>query len=81
MKYVAVGEKDMREWGLGTPLHIGVYQRRWVGRVCYSRWDGKYWYVCTPFIEIAYATTDISCHQNLPWRGLFYRPTCPVAFK
>lgn len=55
------------------PHHKGVYQRIIGWDICYSYWDGKYWYVAGSLPKIAiknYQGKICSVHQDNQWRGI-----------
>ena len=66
--------KVFTPWFKGTvkPVRIGVYQRKFCGRVCYSYWTGSFWdclFINAQYADWAKATPSPSVAQELRWRG------------
>ena len=58
-----------------NPAYVGVYQMKAPGAPLYRYWDGMHWYLgsVTPRKAKNGAITKIHIN-NLPWRGLKYKP-------
>lgn len=53
------------------PVHVGVYQRKWDGRITYSYWTGWGWSFTGYTIEQAIINRhDCSYQQCALWRGI-----------
>lgn len=56
-----------------TPVRNGVYQRKPVGMLVYSYWDGKLWYIGGKDPDNAvrlFQECVPSVFQNSKWRGI-----------
>lgn len=53
------------------PIHVGVYQRKFDGRITYSFWTGWGWCYAGLTVESAIRQRhDYSMEQCAMWRGL-----------
>lgn len=71
--------EKLTPWFPGTvkPVHEGVYQRDYGDPIGtgFSRFDGRKWFLGFNDPEEAAASTIITTHPNLPWRGLAQDPS------
>lgn len=73
--------RERTPWFPGSvkPKRPGVYERKYLQEVAFSRWNGREW-LCGYFaarehaIDRAAATRTRSFNQSVPWRGLSQDP-------
>ena len=68
--------KGKTPWFSGDvkPVRNGVYERKGMNAIMWSKWDGESWCISSSTHGVATLHENRSNYQTLQWRGLAAKP-------